>query len=304
VILIGSVNAEVGLEAGYRVLSQAGSALDAVETATRLVEDNPDDPTVGTGGYPNLLGEVELDASIMEGTGRRAGAVAALTGFCHPISVARQVMERLPHVLLAGSGAARFASEIGAETGELLSEEARRSYEEQVIASLGDPRDLQGELAELARMAADPEHVTGTVNILAIDHAGHLASAVSTSGWAWKYPGRVGDSPLIGAGNYCDDRFGAACCTGFGELAVRASTARSVVALLATGTPVAEACAIALGDAMALGGVTRERSVLNVVALDRLGNHAGMSTRAGSSYCIRDESGSGPQRLPRTVLAP
>lgn len=303
-ILIGSLNAEVGLEAGYSVLRQGASALDAVEAATRLVEDNPDDPTVGTGGYPNLLGEVELDASIMEGAGRRAGAVAALAGFRHPISVARQVMERLPHVLLTGSGAARFASEIGAETGDLLSEEARRAYEEQVIASLGDPRDLRGELAELARMAADPEHVTGTVNILAIDHAGHLASAVSTSGWAWKYPGRVGDSPLIGAGNYCDDRFGAACCTGFGELAVRASTARSVVALLATGTPVAEACAIALSDAMALGGVTRERSVLNIVALDRFGSHAGVSTRPGSSYAIRNEGGSGPQRLARAVLAP
>ena len=112
-IVVASANGRVGIGAAIEILRAGGSALDAVETATRLVEANPEDHTVGYGGYPNLLGEVELDASIMDGRTLSAGAVGGLKGFKHPISVARRVMEDLPHVLLVGEGAARFAREIG-----------------------------------------------------------------------------------------------------------------------------------------------------------------------------------------------
>lgn len=303
-MIIGSENAACGLPDGGAILRSGGSALDAVEAATRVVEDNLEDHTVGSGGYPNLLGEVELDASIMDGTDRRAGAVGALQGFRHPISVARQVMERLPHVLLSGAGAARFAQEIGAEPAELLSIGAREAYAEQVVRHLGDPRTHLRELAELAKMAADPEHVTGTVNVLAIDRNARLASAVSTSGWAWKYPGRLGDSPVIGAGNYCDDRFGAACCTGYGELALRAGTARSVVAAMQAGLSVADACEKSLRDALGLVSSWGRLSRLNVVAIDKDGNHAGASTYDDISYVVIDDGGGGVVALPRALVSP
>lgn len=291
-IICGSANAACGLDAGFEVLASGGTALEAVEVATRIVEDNPGDHSVGTGGYPNLVGVVELDASIMEGSGRRAGAVGALQGFRHPISVARAVMSELPHVLLVGQGAARFAEEIGAETADLSSDEGRAAFVEHVESHLKARSDLDGALAHLARMAADPEHVTGTVNLLSLDRDGHIASAVSTSGWAFKYPGRVGDSPVIGAGNYCDDRYGAACCTGFGELALRCSTARSVVAAMAAGAPVDRAVRLGLEDALTLGGVTTARASLNVVAIDRAGRPAAASTRPGQRFCYRSEEAS------------
>ena len=234
-LVVASANGDVGMDAAWAIIDQGGTALDAVEAGTRAVEDNPDDHTVGYGGYPNLLGEVELDASIMDGTTRRAGAVGGLRGYRAAVTVARAVMERLPHVLVAGEGAARLAAELGLPQEDLLTEPAKRVWREGIEGKL-DPASLAGRmLSAVASMATDPERAAGTVNFLAVDQEGRMASAVSTSGWAWKYPGRLGDTPVIGAGNYCDARYGAATCTGFGELAVRAGLARSVVAAIAAG---------------------------------------------------------------------
>src|SRR5580658_978494 len=221
VIIIGSGNALVGLDAGWEVLAAGGAALDAVEVATRAVEDNPLDHTVGYGGYPNVLGEVELDASIMDGTTRRAGAVGALRGYRAAITLARRVMDELPHVLVVGEGAARFARECGFEAEDLLTEEAREVWQQGLDAQLHGG-EIPEQLAQLARLTADPERAAGTVNVLARDGDGHIASAVSTSGWAWKYPGRLGDSPVIGAGNYADDRYGPAAAPGKGGRPTRA----------------------------------------------------------------------------------
>ncbi len=195
------------------------------------------------------------------------GAVAALQGFRHPISVARQVMARLPHVLLAGEGAARFAAEIEAEAGETLTEEARSRWEAWLVDHV--PADIRARwpdvpLAEWARLTADPETAGGTTTFLVQDAAGDLATGVSTCGWAFKtIPGHrpLGDSPVIGAGSYADNRFGAAACTGHGELTIRAGTARAVVLYMKMGMTVKEACAEALNDLRALrrdfqGGVT------------------------------------------------
>jgi beta-aspartyl-peptidase (threonine type) len=302
VLIIGSANAIVGLDAGYAVLAEGGSALESVEVATRLVEDNPEDHTVGYGGYPNLLGEVELDASIMDGTTRRAGAVGALRGYRAAITLARLVMEQLPHVLIVGEGAARFARECDLPAEDLLTAAARRTWREGLDAQLKGA-DLPEQLAQLARLTTDPEHAAGTVNVIALDGSGRIASAVSTSGWAWKYPGRLGDSPVIGAGNYADDRYGAAGCTGFGELALRGSTARTIVRALQDGYPVDEACTSAIKDLGELGDVAPEALIMNVVALDRHGNHGAATTREGATYAVRTDAMGSAGLLPRTHVA-
>src|SRR5438067_8401732 len=131
-VVVASTNGKVGIEAAMRVLKQGGSALDAVEAGTRLVEDNPEDHSVGTAGLPNLLGEVELDASIMDGRTLAAGAVAAVKGYPNPVSVARRVMTDLPHVLLVGEGAARFAAECSFQTADLLTERSRKLWQDRL----------------------------------------------------------------------------------------------------------------------------------------------------------------------------
>lgn len=301
-IIVGSANALIGLDTGWEVLAGGGTALDAVEAATRIVEDNPDDHTVGYGGYPNLAGEVELDASIMDGATRRAGAVGALHGFRPAITIARRVMERLPHVLVVGEGAARFAKECGFEEENLLSDEARDVWQRGIDAQLkGEP--LPDQLAQLVSLTTDPDRVAGTVNIMAADGRGHIASAVSTSGWAWKYPGRLGDSPVIGAGNYADDRYGAAACTGFGELSIRGSTARSIVAAMEHGVGVEEACARAIRDLATLGHVSASELIMSVVAIDREGRPAAASTRPGASYAVRSTAMTASELRPRLHIA-
>jgi L-asparaginase / beta-aspartyl-peptidase len=290
-VLLASANGIVGLDAGRAILEAGGSALDAVETVARIVEDNADDHTVGLGGYPNLLGQVELDAAIMDGATRRAGAVAALQGFRNPIVVARQVLERLPHVLLAGDGAALFAKECGLSPEPLLTEAAEAVYRK----GIGRLAGLEPPLAPKVRqLVVDPDHVTGTVNVLARDRHGHLAAATSTSGWAWKHPGRVGDTPIIGAGNYCDDRFGAAACTGWGELAIRAVVAHTIVQALRHGASAAEAALVGLAD-LPDAGIPEADTPVSVLCLDPSGGHAAASTAPGRRYAYWDDTLDAPE---------
>ena len=292
--MIASERGEVGLAAGIGLLRAGASALDAVEAAIRLVEADEDNHTVGVGGLPNLLGQVELDASIMDGATRQAGAVAAVTGFPHPISIARAVCERLPqHLLLIGAGAERFADEVGIERGPTLTDQARRRWRDGLSAAGIDAAEARfgpGERAyrqkALERLAAMgvPDGPWDTVNVLALDAAGNLAAGVSTSGYPWKYPGRVSDSAIIGAGNYCDNAVGAAACTGRGELAIRGTTARSVLhALAADGDP-AKACAGAL--AQTLDPPDEFRSPLQALCLTPDGRHGGASTVPGATYSV------------------
>lgn len=280
-ILVTSENGDVGLPPATELLTGGGSALDAVEVAVRAVESNPDDHTVGLGGLPNLLGQVELDASIMDGRTLRAGAVGSLLGYEHPISIARKVMEELPHVLIVGEGAARFAAEMGFEKSELLTPEAARIWRDRLEAEL--PEESEGRLRyrdrmrELARLATDPEVASETVNVVARDAQGDIACGVSTSGWAWKYPGRLGDTPVIGAGGYADNRYGAATCTGRGEMAVCLSTAHSVVMYMKMGANVEEACIEAMEDFRALQDPYA--AGINIRAIDCEGKPAGASNR-------------------------
>jgi L-asparaginase / beta-aspartyl-peptidase len=192
-LVAASANGRVGIRQAMERLRGGGSALDAVEAGVRAVESNPADHSVGLGGLPSLVGEVELDASIMDGRTLAAGAVGALKGFEHAVSVARKVMEELPHVFLVGGGAARFAREMGFPPAELLTEEARRIWADRLIGHGLEPEGVLSleRLREQVWLAADPQKAAGTVNFIARDAGGNLASAVSTSGWAWKHPGRL-----------------------------------------------------------------------------------------------------------------
>lgn len=299
-IIIGSANAKVGMEDGWAILQRGGSALDAVEAVIRVVESNPDDHTVGYGGYPNILGEVELDASFIDGAGRRAGAVGALRNYRHAISVARAVMERTPHALIVGEGAGLLAAEIGLQRENLLTPEVERIWREKTAEGM----ENVGPLSVQAEGATDPEHVAGTVDVMAIDGEGRLASGVSTSGWAWKYPGRLGDSPIIGAGNYCDARYGAAACTGWGELAIRASTARTIVAGLAAGLSLQDACVAAFKDLATLAGTETRRMSMNAVALDAQGHAFGISTQEGTQWVIQQDGMAQAELRPRFQIDP
>jgi beta-aspartyl-peptidase (threonine type) len=302
-IIIASANGKVGIKESMRVLKSGGSVLDAVEAGIRLVEANPNDHTVGYGGYPNILGEVELDAALMNGADLAAGAVGAMQGYPHPISIARKVMEMLPHVFLVGRGAERFAAEMGFEQADLLTGEAREVWEKRLREDMTDEQfNNRANLPDLHRwveLATDPERARGTVNFIAQDANGNIAVGVSTSGWAWKYPGRLGDSPVIGAGLYADNRYGAAACTGMGEMAIRSGTARSVVFYLKQGMPVEEAGRQAMLDLNDLDG--RYLSVMNFVALDAQGNHAGFSNIEGRTYIFMTGDMAEPAESPRLV---
>ena len=303
-IVVASSNGRVGISAAMEVLRNDGSAIDAVEAGIRLVESNPEDNTVGLGGIPNLLGEVELDASIMDGRTLAAGAVAAVQGYENPISIARKVMEELPHVLLVGSGAERFAAEMGFQRRELLTEETRKVWEEQLRKAM--PEEVLANLREepalrqWVKRVRESRWAGGTVNFLAQDGEGNLCTGVSTSGQGWKYPGRVGDSPLIGAGNYADNRCGAAACTGLGEMAILAGTAHSVVLYLKMGLSLEEAGRQAMEDLQVLA--SPYLGPMNIAALDKDGHHAAFSNQENRTYIYMTGEMDEPEELPRVLV--
>lgn len=306
--LIASANGRIGWPAAWEAL-QNGSAIDAVEAGIRPVEANPEDHTVGFNGYPNLAGTVELDACIMDGQTLMAGGVAALQNFPYAISIARQVMERLPHVLLAGEGAARFAREIGAEhRRDMMTPEIeafwRRKLETHIPAATLATFDDHTPLEKWVRLATDPERAYSTVNFIARDDDGNLCGGVSTSGWAWKYPGRIGDSPLIGAGCYVDNRFGACTCTGMGEMAIRANTAHSVVFYMKMGLAVEDAAVKAMEDLRDLGG--GYIGVMNLIAMDKNGRHIGLTSNPkavySTTYIAQSDGDDDVQSIPRQFV--
>jgi isoaspartyl peptidase/L-asparaginase-like protein (Ntn-hydrolase superfamily) len=311
-VIIGSERSEVGLPAAMTILRDGGSALDAVEVALRHCEDNRADHYVGTGGLPNARGEVELDASLMVGSTRAFGAVGAVKGFPNPISIARAVLERLPqHSLLVGEGAETFAAEHGFERAELLTPEARELFiaalepsteaveGERTRTGPGDERYRRAAI-DLVNHFAPHEGPWGTINVIALDGEGEMVVGVSTSGYPWKYPGRVGDSALPGAGNYCDLRSGGAACTGRGEMSMRVLGARQIVDDLARGTQPAEACRNMLADAATLPDAFRAE--LRCLALTTDGRHGGAAGQSGSVYALMTPTHVQPELCPRTVL--
>jgi len=304
-ILVTNNEGTSGAPVTAQLLREGQHALDAIEAGIRLVESDEKVRTVGRGGWANLLGEVELDAAIMDGTTLRTGAIGALKGFLHPITVARQVLECLPHEFLVGEGAMRFATEIGAERGDLLMPHAVNAWKkwfDNEVSQVDKARWPDVSLANYCRHAIDPEVGRDTTVFLAVDQSGNVASGASTSGWGWKYPGRLGDSPVIGAGSYADSRYGACACTGAGEMALRCSTARSVVLYMKLGMTVDEAVVEAANDVRALKGGLISRVTIH--GIDKKGQHKVTAVNGdGSQYYWLWEGGAeAPKARPAPPL--
>lgn len=214
----------MAVETGGKLLAAGRSSLDAVEQGISRVEADPVVDSVGVGGIPNLLGEVELDAALMRGSDLAVGAVASVTGFPNPIKIARLVLENTPHHLLVGKGAERLADSYKIERAPLLT---GRSLETWHKHSKEVSCNIVGH---------------DTVGVVALDSTERIIAGTSTSGTAFKLPGRVGDSPLVGSGFYADDTAGAAVATGCGELIMRGCLSYRIVELMAMGATAQEAC--------------------------------------------------------------
>lgn len=274
---------EWGVEANARaaeVLGAGGSLLDAIEKGINVVEDDPNVTTVGYGGYPNAQGEVELDAGIMDGTTHRAGSVCNLHKIKNPISVARLVMERTLHTTMAGDGALQFAIEMGFKPQQLLT-----------------PTSLEAWL----HWKNTPKHETfwldannhDTIGMVGIDGKGHVAAGCSTSGLAWKIPGRVADSPLVGCGFYADDQAGAASATGNGDVMTDYCTSFFIVSRMAAGAHPQEACDDCLRF-MAKSAPNLREDMYCVIAIDPGGRvgAASMNAKQPLKYALW-QNGSG-----------
>ncbi|QIW15753.1 asparaginase [Pasteurellaceae bacterium RH1A] len=250
-ILIANSEAYPGFAESVKRLESQEDGLRAMIEGIKLVELDPRVRTVGHGGWPNVLGEVELDASVMDGNNLRTGAVGSVRGFLHPVEIAYRVMTDLNHEILVGPGAERFGDEIGALRGENLIEDSKRVWWEKLEQSMtAEERAAFPNipLAKLSNNATDPERVRDTTVFLSSDFQQKISVATSTSGWAWKYPGRLGDSPIVGAGLYADSRYGACACTHTGEMSIRCSTAHSVVFYMKMGLSLDEAVYRAIDD--------------------------------------------------------
>jgi N4-(beta-N-acetylglucosaminyl)-L-asparaginase len=226
------------LTPAWETLLQTGNILDAVEKGANVVELDPEDTSVGYGGLPNEEGVVQLDASVMFGPTHKCGSVACLERIKTPSSVARLVMERTDHMLLVGEGALRFAKAHGFKEEDLLTEKARLEWLKWK-ENLSDQDDW---LPPADGKYETSEHTTGTINMLGIDREGNAAGITSTSGLSWKIPGRVGDSPIIGAGLYVDNAVGAAGATGRGEEVIRTCGSFFVVEKMRSGMSPQQAC--------------------------------------------------------------
>ena len=261
-LIISSANGVNALDKGMQILKAGGDTLDAAVAAVTVVEDDPNDDSVGYGGLPNEEGEVELDASVMHGPTRRAGSVASVRRIKNVSRLAKTVMERTNHVMIVGDGARRFAVDEGFEEMNLLTEHSRKMWLawkaktsfnwrpgtdspewKEHVATLFDHDPEQ--IAYAMRVITYPP--TGTINCLAVNVKGDVSGTTTTSGLAWKIPGRVGDSPVIGAGLFVDGDVGGAGSTGKGEENIRISGGHTIVEMMRKGMKPDDACLEALG---------------------------------------------------------
>jgi N4-(beta-N-acetylglucosaminyl)-L-asparaginase len=241
---------EEAMKEGWEILASGGTALDAVERGANVIEVDPEDHSVGYGGLPNALGVVQLDASVMDGRSYNAGSVAGIENIKTPSSVARLVMERTDHVMLVGKGALEFAKSFGFKEENLLTDEAReiwlrwreRLSETDAYSPPPHLRDWSPGSPSDALMEGPVEYEHGTTNVLAVDQNGDIAGITTTSGMAYKVPGRIGDSPIIGAGLYVDNEVGAAGVTGRGEDVIKSCASYYVVMRMREGRSPQEAC--------------------------------------------------------------
>ncbi|MFT4248895.1 MAG: N(4)-(beta-N-acetylglucosaminyl)-L-asparaginase [Pseudomonas sp.] len=269
-------------QAAWKVLAAGGSALDAVEAGARWVESELCNPTVGHCGFPDRDGVLTLDASIMDGDGR-CGAVAAIEDIDHPISVARAVMEKSPHVLLVGQGAQQFALEQGFEKKPLLTAEAKQAWEAWRKTSKYQPQ-INAE----RRLIPGNRQNHDTLGMLAIDRAGRLAGACTTSGMAWKLHGRVGDSPIVGAGLYVDNEVGGATASGVGEEMIRNAASFLVVELMRQGRSPDQACREAIARVVKKRPEASRTLQVCFLALNKQGEVGAYALHKGFVYAVCD----------------
>ena len=262
-------------KAAWEKLESGGSALDAVEAGVRVTESDASNRSVGLGGLPDRDGNVTLDACIMNHESE-CGAVAYLQNIENPISVARKVMEDTPHVMLVGNGAFEFAIEKGFKKKELLTLEAKETW-------------LKWKESEDLKKPEINSENHDTIGLLAMDKDGNLSGACTTSGWAYKLPGRVGDSPIIGAGLFVDNEIGAACATGMGEAVIRIAGSHTVVELMRHGHSPEEACKLAVER---IQKKHKDITGLQVgfIAMNKNGEVGGYSVYAGFNYALKDNA--------------
>jgi N4-(beta-N-acetylglucosaminyl)-L-asparaginase len=265
--------------AAWEILKNNGRALDAVEAGVKIPEGDPNERSVGYGGRPDRDGRVTLDACIMDEFAN-IGSVACLELIKHPISVARAVMEKTPHVMLVGDGALQFALEQGFPKENLLVEASEKEWKEWLKTSQYKP------------IANIENH--DTIGMIALDSYGNLSGACTTSGMAFKMHGRVGDSPIIGAGLYVDNEIGAATATGHGEEVIRIAGCHLVVELMRQGKSPQQACEEAVSRIVKLTK-NRNKNLKDIqvgfIALDKQGNYGAYCIQGGFNFAVNDNSG-------------
>ncbi len=260
-------------EEAWKVLFKGGRALDAVEAGARVPEGDPKETSVGLGGLPDRDGKVTLDACIMDENGD-IGSVAFLEHIVHPISVARKVMEKTPHVMLVGEGALQFALANGFKKEKLLTKESEKAWKEWLKKS------------EYKPIANIENH--DTIGIVALDDYGNLSGACTTSGMAYKMHGRVGDSPIIGAGLYVDNEIGAATSTGVGEEVIRIVGCHLVVELMRQGNSPEQACKLAVERIIQKNPERSKTIQVGFLALNKNGEYGAYCLQKGFTFAVHN----------------
>ncbi|WP_089679141.1 N(4)-(beta-N-acetylglucosaminyl)-L-asparaginase [Catalinimonas alkaloidigena] len=259
--------------AAWEILNKGGRSLDAVEAGVRVPEGDPTVSTVGYGGWPDRDGHVTLDACIMDEQDR-CGSVAFLEGFKHPISIARRVMEKTPHVMLVGEGARQFALEEGFPEENLLTADAEKAWKEWLKDAKYKP------------VINIENH--DTISMLALDKNGKMSGACTTSGMSWKMHGRVGDSPIIGAGLFVDNEVGGACATGVGEAVIRIVGSHMVVELMRQGNSPQQACQAAVERIIKKYPDFRDIQV-GFLAMNMKGEYGAYAIHPGFNYAVKNQ---------------
>ena len=277
--------------AAWTILGNQGKAVDAVEKGVQVPEADPKDQSVGYGGLPDRDGKVTLDACIMDENGN-CGAVMFLEGIKHPIKIARLVMDKTPHVQLVGEGALQFALANGFTIEELLTPESRKTWLNWLKNAKYDPMTIPKLLEERNRKQI-PGQVNNhdTIGMLAMDAAGDLSGACTTSGMAFKMRGRVGDSPIIGAGLFVDNEIGAATSTGVGEEVVRICGSHTVVELMRQGLKPEEACKRTVQRIIRRRGAGARELQVGFIAINKKGEFGGYALQKGFNYAVHSKAG-------------
>lgn len=298
---IASDNGLKGVRLAVEQMLAGEDPMDAAIAGVNLNEDDPNDQTVGLGGLPNEDGVVELDSAVMHGPTARAGAVAALRNIRNPSKVARLVLQRTDHVLLAGEGALRFAKAHGFVEENLLTEASRKAWLhwKETLSDEDDwlpPSELDKPHASRGR----PARPTGTIHLSALDGKGNLGCCTTTSGLAYKIPGRVGDSPILGAGLYCDNDVGSAGSTGRGEANLLNGSSWLIVEEMQRGASPKDACLAACRriasktkDPRLLDPEGRPNFDVKFYAIDKQGRHGSAALYGGAKYALADAESAG-----------